>query len=238
MDQLDQDAQLLLQRVREAREPQASDKARMDALLAASLGIAAGSSAGAAAASTTKAAAAGFGLKAALASTLLVVAGFSGYFGWHAVHDNMPPAAAASVAPPRAPAVPPAPPTPAATSDEAAAPASEVTQEQPPTAAAHKRLSRKPSLPDELDLLHEAQLRWRAGDAAAALRSLRRHRQRFPHSELASERNALTALCLCTLGRRNEGLKQARRIIAQEPHSPLRASLEETCLRYSEIQSR
>jgi hypothetical protein len=232
MDQLDQDAQRLLSRVRAAREPKADDKARMDALLAASLGIAAGGSAVTAAASLPKGAAAGLGLKAALASTLLALAGFGGYFGWQAGRESAQPPAAGVVAPPPAPA---APSIPANQAVAAAAPAPAIAEapapEQQPAAAAPKRAVPKATLPEELDLLHEAQLRWRSGDAAEALKLLRRHQQRFPRSQLASERNALTALSLCTLGRYTQGRKQARRIIAQEPRSPLRASLEETCLR-------
>jgi hypothetical protein len=238
MDQLDQDAQRLLSRVRAAREPKADDKARMDALLAASLGLAAGTSAVTAAASLPKGGVTGLGLKAALASTLLTLAGFGGYFGWQAARESVQPTAAGVVAPPPAPAAPSVPAgeavgevagavAAAAEPQTAEAPATE----QQPTAAAPKRVVLKATLPEELDLLHEAQLRWRSGDAAEALKLLRRHQQRFPRSQLASERNALTALSLCTLGRYSQGRKQARRIIAQEPRSPLRASLEETCLR-------
>jgi hypothetical protein len=238
MDQLDQDAQRLLSRVRAAREPKADDKARMDALLAASLGLAAGTSAVTAAASLPKGAATGLGLKAALVSTLLALAGFGGYFGWQAGRESAQPPAAGVVASSPAPAAPSIPEDQAVAAAAGAVAAAQEpatadapTPEQQPTAAPPKRVAPKATLPEELDLLHEAQLRWRSGDAAEALKLLRRHQQRFPRSQLASERNALTALSLCTLGRYTQGRKQARRIIAQEPRSPLRASLEETCLR-------
>jgi hypothetical protein len=85
------------------------------------------------------------------------------------------------------------------------------------------------ALDAELDLLHRAQMAWRAREAAGALALLNEHRARFPHSTLQLERDALQVLTLCELGKTADAARLARSVLAAAPHSPLRASLEESC---------
>jgi hypothetical protein len=85
------------------------------------------------------------------------------------------------------------------------------------------------TLDAELDLLHRAQMAWRAREAAGALALLNEHRARFPRSTLQLERDALQVLTLCELGKTADAARLARSVLAAAPHSPLRASLEESC---------
>jgi hypothetical protein len=96
------------------------------------------------------------------------------------------------------------------------------TDERPQSAASV-------TLDAELDLLHRAQMAWRAREAAAALALLNEHRARFPRSTLQLERDALQVLTLCELGKTAAAARLARSVLAAAPHSPLRASLEESC---------
>lgn len=82
---------------------------------------------------------------------------------------------------------------------------------------------------DELDLLHRAQIAWRALEPKRALALLGEHRSRFAGSSLALEREALRAVCLCELGRRTEGARLARSVLDRAQGSPLRATLEQAC---------
>jgi cell wall-associated NlpC family hydrolase len=85
------------------------------------------------------------------------------------------------------------------------------------------------TLDAELDLLHRAQLAWRERDAANALRLLKQHRAHYPHSGLQLERDTLQVLTLCELGQRAHATRLARTLMGRAAHSPLRASLEESC---------
>jgi hypothetical protein len=85
------------------------------------------------------------------------------------------------------------------------------------------------TLSDELDLLHDAQFKWRSGDAAGALSLLALHRKRFPRSELGPEREALTVLALCATGRTDDARQLAARFLRSAKRSPLRTSVEESC---------
>jgi hypothetical protein len=125
-----------------------------------------------------------------------------------------------------------------AADSKAAAPAEApgpVVQAAPVVETTPQRVARKhhatlgDSLAAELELLHRAQTAWRARDAAGALSLLREHQSRYPHSQLDLERDALHALALCELGRSGEAARIAHSVIARAPHSPLRASLEQSC---------
>jgi hypothetical protein len=85
------------------------------------------------------------------------------------------------------------------------------------------------TLAAELDLLHRAQVAWRSRDAASALALLNEHRARYPRSTLQLERDALQVLTLCELGQQAEAKRLAGSVLSRAPHSPLRASLEESC---------
>ena len=110
---------------------------------------------------------------------------------------------------------------------------------EPPENAGAPRASAAPRAPrqkaseetlsEELDLLHDAQSKWRAGNALAALSLLSEHKKRFPRSQLGSERDALTILSLCATNRTDEARRLAQRFLQTAQRSPLRTSVEESC---------
>jgi hypothetical protein len=166
---------------------------------------------------------------------LLALAGGAAYFGWRAPHAPLPapPPMAAEAKPNVEPARADAPAIAAAIAEP-----SEVAAEEPaPSATRSHNAARvgahaKPveaSLPAELDLLHDAQSQWRVGNAAGALALLETHRKRFPHSQLAAERDALTVLSLCRTNRTSEARAVAKRFLQTTPRSPLRTTVEESC---------
>jgi hypothetical protein len=108
-------------------------------------------------------------------------------------------------------------------------PGSEQSEAPPDARRAGKGTERAGTLLEELDLLHEAQARWRKGDAAGALALLSVHRTRYPRSQVVPERDALTVLSLCSLNRTAEARKVAQRFLHTAPRSPLRTSVEESC---------
>lgn len=89
--------------------------------------------------------------------------------------------------------------------------------------------------PDEDPLKAEAQLLGAAqsalakGTAARALELTSEHAAKFPKSALASERRAIRAMSLCSLGRRDEGRAEATPLIERAPTSPLSQRLAEAC---------
>jgi hypothetical protein len=113
----------------------------------------------------------------------------------------------------------------AAPSNETAGQRDEKSRHSVPakSAAPHSTLS------EELDLLHDAQAKWRSGNASAALALVTEHRARFPRSTLGSERDALAVLSLCATNRVAEAKRLARHFLATSPRSPLKTSVEESC---------
>jgi hypothetical protein len=226
----------MLEVTRAARTPTDHDKARLEQLLGAALAAGVAPPASAAAhAVTTKAAGAAAAVKWTGIAVLALAAG-GGYIGWRASHRapaSVPVAIAVAARPTAlpepaqsAPAI--SEPTPAA---EAAA--ARIDAELQPRASRLGRAQRlKPgaaTLPAELDLLHEAQSSLQAGNAASALSLLTAHRKRYPRSQLASERDALTVLSLCAINRAVEARSVARRFLETAPRSPLKTSVEESC---------
>jgi outer membrane biosynthesis protein TonB len=236
--ELDPDARRLLELTRAARTPSADDKLRVERALARSLGLAAFSAvAGAASSASAKPLAAALPLKWALglAVPVLAAAGAVGYF-----HSRAP-QAVTSQSDTRAPIVapapaPPEPPTPqetsAPTAVEAPAPAPERAEAPSPrrTTPSEKPKTTE-TLDAELDLLHDAQAKWRNRDPNGALALLAEHRKRYPKSELRLEREALRVLSLCAAGRTAEAREVADRAFKNAPRSPLRASVEESCVK-------
>jgi hypothetical protein len=235
MMDLDPEARRILELTREARTPSARDKARVDRLVGAALALGSATSHAASGGAATKV----VGTAAAIKWTgiALLAIGGAGYVGWKAAHRSPPPAPVVAVAPAAVPPEAPAPigQTMAAAEPEPAAPAALEPSEEPSSlrAGAAPRSSHakaaEGTLPEELDLLHDAQAKWRAGNAAAALSLLSEHRKRFPRSQLASERDALTVLSLCATNRTAEARKLARRFLQTAQRSPLRTSVEESC---------
>jgi hypothetical protein len=188
---------------RAARTPGDSDKRRVRAALAATLGGAAlGVASSTAVASATKVAGVGLAARALLATALLTSAGVGTYF-W--TRPPRPPVLAPAAAPPVAPPV-----------------VEPVPSAAPPAAEGDPLLV-------ELTLLRQAQRALRDGDARRALELAARHAAQYPSSQMAMERGALRVFALCSLGRKAEARSLARELIAEAPTSPLRKSLEESC---------
>jgi hypothetical protein len=223
MTDWDPETSRLLASARLARTPGARDKARVERKLAAALALGAASTAHAgSAAATTKALA----FKWAAGAAVIAAVGAAGYWG-SSVPGQRPHDAAATTAVAAMPTAIP--------SEAASVPAAPVPVEASSNDArgeSHPRASnvaRASTLSEELDLLHDAQARWRQGDATRALALLEKHRALFPKSQLVPERNALTVLSLCALHRTADARRVAQRFLKSAARSPLRTSVEESC---------
>jgi hypothetical protein len=84
-------------------------------------------------------------------------------------------------------------------------------------------------LAEEAALLHEAQAAWRAGQSAQALSLANQHAQRFPHSQLANERDVLRVLSLCKLGQVSAAKQVGARLLRTAKGSPWYQSVADSC---------
>jgi hypothetical protein len=234
MMDLDPEARRLLDLTRESRSPTLEDKARIERLLGAALMLGGTTAHAATGGAATKA----FGTTLAtkwVGVALVAMASGAGYVGWRASHPSRNAAPVAVTTP--APVPPPA--EEAAIANAAAAPVSApepVAENDADESHAAKQFAPRThgratsgTLPEELDLLHEAQSKWRSGNASAALSLLEQHRKRYPRSQLAPERDALTILSLCATNREAAARKLGHRFLQNASHSPLRTSVEESC---------
>jgi hypothetical protein len=78
---------------------------------------------------------------------------------------------------------------------------------------------------EEVLLLHRARAALRSNPAHAASLA-RRHEQRYPRSQLAAEREVVTILALCGLGRTSDAERRAKALASR---SPALAALEGSC---------
>jgi cell division protein FtsN len=234
--ELEPEARRLLDLTRASRTPSETDKLRVERLLSRSLGVAALSLVvGASAKASAKPMAAALSSKwtLGLAVPVLAAVGAASYFYTRA------PEAAPGQHERRSPVVAPAPPAPAPRAPESPAPAAEAVESPAPEradpgerrAASSEKPKKSETLEAELDLLHDAQAKWRNRDPNAALALLAEHRKRYPKSELRLEREALRVLSLCAAGRTAEAKEVASRAFKNAPRSPLRASVEESCVK-------
>jgi hypothetical protein len=240
MMELDPESRRILDLARSARTPSVHDKARVERRFALALGLSAGAASAAASAQTashltaSKSAASAVVLKWWAGSGALLAAAVASYAVLTPSGSSPePPAtsaktAAAQVATATTPAAmepqlaAPAAPEPGVAAREQAAPAGR-------RAAPRRAADGRPSLAAELELLHRAQAAWRAREAARALAIVDEHRTRYPRSELRLEREALQVLALCELGRKHDAARVARALLARDPNTPLRASIEQSC---------
>jgi len=227
---LDRDARRILELTREARTPSTDDKDRVARRVAGALALGAMTAHAAGTSATTKTVGTALVAKWAVVA-MVAAAGTAGYLGWR-THLTHAPLATSSVPSPAgltgregAASEPAILEPPAAPSDESAA----QPNEEPRHPAAAKSALPHATLSEELDLLHEAQAKWRSGNASAALALVAEHRARFPHSVLGPERDALAVLSLCATNRVAEAKRLARHFLATAPHSPLKTSVEESC---------
>jgi hypothetical protein len=239
MMELDPESRRILDLARSARTPSVHDKARVERRFALALGLSAGAASAAASAQSAS------HLTASKSAASAVV------LKWWAGSGALLAAAVASYAVLTPSASPPEPPTTAknaaaqvatATTPVArepqlaapAAPAPDVAAREQAVPAGRRVESRRAagaghSLAAELELLHRAQAAWRAREAARALAIVDEHRTRYPRSELRLEREALQVLALCELDRKHDATRVARALLARDPNSPLRASIEQSC---------
>jgi hypothetical protein len=82
-----------------------------------------------------------------------------------------------------------------------------------------------PTSAEEVLLLHRARAALRSNPAHAASLA-RQHAQRYPRSQLAAEREVVTILALCGLGRTGDAQRRAKALASR---SPALAALEGSC---------
>lgn len=109
--------------------------------------------------------------------------------------------------------------------EEAPAPVVEEPSTPPPHTDPHVFAS----IELETELIREAHLALRGGDASRAMSLLETHEQRAPHGALAPERRVLRILCWCELGRADRARIEAQRFLATEPSAALVARVEASC---------
>jgi hypothetical protein len=231
------EARRIIQLARQARSPSSEDKRRVRAAVA--IGVAA-------AAVTVPAVAAGgaTGVSAKVAGAVGVFAGLRGivvgmviastsvgagaYLWKHASAAHVVEAPVVSSAPPVSAPVALPPPV----SALEPAPALVVTPDVRDVhgdAPGRARVVLQDPLAAELTLLHAAKQAWQDGKSQTAFDLARKHERLYPHSQLASERDALKVFALCGLGRTNEARDLAAALLSKAPGSPFRASLEQSC---------
>jgi hypothetical protein len=237
MKDLHPDALRVLELANAERTPTDADKARIERKLA--LGVGAAALASAAAASSASSAAAQGGLtglaaKPAAAALKLWLAGGAILAAVTASYVlTQPDELEVQRVAPRAERAPE--PVPVDVVPQAVVPPApaivEVKAPEPVPARVHKPKRDKGGLvAEELALLHAAQAAWRARDAREALALVKAHRTRYPRSQLALERDAILVLSLCELGQKDEASVLARRWLERAPRSPLRSSIESSCI--------
>jgi hypothetical protein len=223
------DARRIIQLARQARTPSADDKRRVRAAIA--LGVAATAvtvpTAAAAGASAKLAGAAGVftGLRgivsvAVIASTSV---GAGAYLWTHTSASRRSADVSVVSSPPPVEVAPP----PITVSESTNPPP--ISPERPAETPARPRMAPQDPLAAELTLLHAAKQAWQDGKPQTALDLAQRHAQLYPHSQLASERDALKVFALCGLGRTSDARDLASTLLSRAPGSPFRASLEQSC---------
>jgi hypothetical protein len=94
------------------------------------------------------------------------------------------------------------------------------------------------TLLEELTLLQRAQRALAGGEPLQALGLAEQHAQRYPHSQLELERDAVRVFAWCALKRTDEARALTDEILKHAPRSPLRTSLEQSCARATPAPTR
>lgn len=221
-DELDPEAQRLVELARDARSPTDEQRERAFQALMATVGGGAAVGAAKVAAAKTVAKSSLAWLKWAVPALIAGSAGVGAYL-WKTPPAPTP---APVVVPSAVVAAPAIAPTPDPIAPPAASSAVPTVKSAP---AAAIRPASSDDLAADIGLLHEALAASRAGNAAKALDLARQHQSRYPNSRLRIERDAIEVRSLCSLGRTAEARKIANRVRAQAPSSPVSAALAETC---------
>lgn len=235
-DDLNPDARRLVDLARVARTPGEADKLRIAERLAVPLAASAaiGGATAAAKAAGTKAASASLfaslGVKVAalvavgVAATALVATQLGSHTGPAAPKLPPAPGPAPQVVAPVLPSAEPAPVSPETLP--------EVVEPTPPKAMpspSAPHVAKADELMEEAALLHQAQAAWRAGQSSEALKLASQHAQRFPHSQLANERDVLRVLSLCKLGQQAAAKRVGARLLKTAKGSPWYQSVADSC---------
>jgi hypothetical protein len=86
------------------------------------------------------------------------------------------------------------------------------------------------SIEQETELIREAHMALRSGDAGRAMTLLEAHEAQAPRGALATERRVLRILCLCELGSEDRARIEAQRFLATNPSATLVARIEASCV--------
>jgi hypothetical protein len=122
--------------------------------------------------------------------------------------------------------------------DETAAPSAppqNATKPGPKTSSDRQRKESRQiesvdDLGDDASLLRQAYSAWRKGEAARALALATDHANRYPKSQLRSERDGLRVHALCALDRTAEARRVAKNLAVSSPTSPVLATLADSCV--------
>jgi hypothetical protein len=220
------EARRIIQLTRQARTPSAEDKRRVRAAIGVGVATAAVATSTTTAASVKAASVLGVltGMRGVVSVVALVSAsaGAGAYWRAHVSHTH--PSAPVQVSAPQQ--TPPASPEPVAVVE---APSPAPPTSEPRSGDVRPRAAAPDPLSAELTLLHTARQAWQDGKPQVALDLAQKHARLYPHSQLASERDALRVFALCGLDRTSEARELASALLARAPGSPLRASLEQSC---------
>jgi type IV secretory pathway VirB10-like protein len=224
MADLSSKTRALVQASRSALRPKPSDRDRIEAALRVRLGP----EALPAESGITQAVSATSWKVATGVAVGVCVIGAAAFWTLHPIPN--PPAVQARIPPPIVETVPPD----TSVSDSPAqlppiaAPVTALVEPPPPAAAASSKAAAgaKDRLAREVALLSRATVELRAGHAAAALKLLREHQQKFPNGVLSEERRAAKVQALCGLGRVDEGRAELARLT---PNSPAAAHAAQMC---------
>ncbi len=236
----DSELEALLDAERDIEPPPADARSRLFARLApimipgaigagAGAAVATGSSSAGSAVSGNAAGVVGTGLKAKL--IIAAVAGALGAIGGAATHAALTPArehiTPAASARPSVRAVLPAPVT-AEPAPEPSAVTNDAGAEAAPSASAPSRAagSGPATLLNERLLLERASAALLRGDSTAALQALHEHARRFPHGELAEERQVLTIRALRAAGQEQAAEKASKDFKSKFPSSLQQGTLD------------
>lgn len=110
-----------------------------------------------------------------------------------------------------------------------AQPVAPSTPKATPSAALTGPAPSADTLEREARLLADARRARQAGDGDRALSLLDEHAREFPRGWLASDRAAERILALCTVGRRDEAVREAAVFLNGRPKSPLTRRVEMSC---------
>jgi hypothetical protein len=214
MDALSPKARALLQKSRTALRPTSADRARIDEALRSQVGAANPAATGPVTppvSLTLSKLIAGGTLGAVVLGSVIV---------WFARTEH-------GASPPSAPLSPPIAARSRSQPADEAVPLTPHVKPNPDAVVPRPRATRERNdLAGEVALLSRAIKELRNGDAETSLRTLERHRRRFPNGALSEERRSAMAQALCAVGRVNEGRAEQAKL---GPRTPAAIRAKQAC---------